>query len=186
MNSFYTPKELKSLGIKSYGENVLISRKASIYSPEKISIGTNVRIDDFCILSGSIQLGSNIHVSAYCALYGQFGIEMKDFSGLSPRCTVLSASDDFSGNYLIGPMIPEKYTHVTGGKVLIEKYVQIGAGNIILPDVVIGEGVTTGALTLINKSLESWSIYVGSPARFLKARSKGLLSQVEDFNSDLL
>ena len=31
MNSFYSEKELKSLGLKSYGKDVLISRKISIY-----------------------------------------------------------------------------------------------------------------------------------------------------------
>ena len=29
--SFYTEEELKALGLKSYGHNVLISRKVSIY-----------------------------------------------------------------------------------------------------------------------------------------------------------
>ena len=51
MNSFYSKEELKEIGFKKYGENVLISRKTSIYNPEKIIIGNNVRIDDFCILS---------------------------------------------------------------------------------------------------------------------------------------
>ena len=54
MNSFYTENELKQIGFKRIGENVLISRKASIYQPELIEIGNNVRIDDFCILSGNI------------------------------------------------------------------------------------------------------------------------------------
>ena len=67
-SSFYSQKELTSIGFKSIGTNVLISKKASFYSPEEISIGNNVRIDDFCILSGKITLGSNIHISAFCAL----------------------------------------------------------------------------------------------------------------------
>jgi len=70
MNSFYSTKELASLGLKRYGENVLISRKCSIYGAQSIEIGDNVRIDDFCILSGHIILGSNIHISAYVALFG--------------------------------------------------------------------------------------------------------------------
>jgi hypothetical protein len=84
-NSFYCENELKSLGLKSFGKNVLISRKASIYSPELITLGNSVRIDDFCILSGNISLGSYIHISAYSALFGKYGIKMNDFSGLSPR-----------------------------------------------------------------------------------------------------
>jgi len=46
--SFYSQSELKSLGLKAYGRNVLISKKASFYNPSQISLGHHVRIDDFC------------------------------------------------------------------------------------------------------------------------------------------
>lgn len=94
--SFLSRDEIMSIGFASFGDNLKISRKASIYSPEKISIGNNVRIDDFCILSGRINIGSNIHISAYVALYGQAGITIQDFSGISARCTLYSAIDDLS------------------------------------------------------------------------------------------
>jgi len=179
MTSFYTEKELSKLGLKNYGKNVLISRKCSIYSPEKISIGDNVRIDDFCILSGEIILGSHIHISTFCALYGAFGIEMENYTGLSPRCTVFSATDDFSGNYLISPMVDKNKTNVTGGKVSIKKYSQIGAGNVIFPSVTIEEGVAVGAMSLVNKNLEAWGIYAGIPVKKIKDRKKGLLNLIQ-------
>ncbi|MEC2449247.1 acyltransferase, partial [Bacillus cereus] len=50
--SFYSQEELSEIGFLSVGENVLISKKTSIYNPGAISVGNNVRIDDFCILSG--------------------------------------------------------------------------------------------------------------------------------------
>jgi galactoside O-acetyltransferase len=174
-NSFYSSQELHSQGFRSVGQNVLISRFARFYGIENIEIGNNVRIDDFCILSGNIKLGSNIHISAYTALYGRFGIEMEDYTGLSPRCTVFSATDDFSGDYLIGPMVDSKFTNVTGGKVLIKKYSQIGSGCIILPDVTINEGVAIGAMSLVRCDLEEWKIYKGIPAKFHSARNKKLL-----------
>ena len=131
--SFYTPGELAEIGFKSYGKNILISRKASIYSPSKIEIGDNVRIDDFCILSGKIKLGSHIHISAYTALYaGDFGINIGDFSGLSPRCTIWAMSDNFSGNALLGPVIPENFRNVFGGEVILEKYVSLATGVTII------------------------------------------------------
>lgn len=176
MNSFYSSEELNNIGFKSFGDNVLISRFARFYSPETIEIGNHVRIDDFCILSGQIKLGNYIHISAYCALYGKFGIEMEDYTGLSPRCTVFSASDDFSGNFLIGPMVDEKFTNVTGGKILIKKYCQLGAGCIVLPDIVINEGAVAGAMSLILDDLESWKIYKGIPAKFLKIRNSTILN----------
>lgn len=178
MNSFYSEIELKELGLKSFGSNVLISKKCSIYSPEKISVGNNVRIDDFCILSGNITLGNNVHVSAYCALYGAQGIEFKDYSGCSARTTIYSAMDDFSGDYLIGPMNPKGTTNVTGGKVTIGQYVQLGAHCLIFPDITIHEGSVVGALSLVTKDIPGWSIYVGVPARKLRDRNRGLLKLI--------
>jgi len=174
-NSFYTPEELRVLGFRCVGQNVLISRFAHFYGIESIEIRNNVRIDDFCILSGLIKLGNNIHISAYSALYGRFGIEMDDYSGLSPRCTVFSATDDFSGDYLIGPMIDSKYTHVTGGRIIIGKYCQLGSGSMVFPGVTIHEGAAVGAMSLVIKDLDAWKIYKGIPAIYHKDRSKKLL-----------
>lgn len=178
-NSFYTEHELSQLGLKSYGENVRISRYAQIYSPQKISIGNNVRIDDFCILSGNITIGSHIHIAAYCALHaGSYRIEMGDYTGLSARATIYAAMDDFSGDYLIGPIHDDKYTNVTGGPVKICKYAQIGAGGLVFPNVCIGEGVVLGAMSMAKRSLEPWGIYAGAPARRIKDRSKKMLALI--------
>ena len=178
--SFYTEQELSQLGLKSYGENVRISRYAQIYSPEKISIGDNVRIDDFCILSGNITIGSHIHIAAYSAMYGaDYGIVMEDYTGLSARATIYAAMDDFSGDYLIGPIHDDKCTNVTGGKVCLRKYSQIGVGSVVFPNIQIGEGAVLGAMSMAKQSLDSWNIYVGIPAKIIKIRKKGLLTVVK-------
>ncbi|MDX9904246.1 MAG: acyltransferase [Bacteroidales bacterium] len=174
-NSFLTPDELRETGFRSVGDKVLISRFARFYGAEKMTIGDNVRIDDFCILSGEINLGNFIHISAYSALYGRYGIEMNDYSGLSPRCTVFSATDDFSGDWLIGPMVDQELTNVTGGRVAIGRFSQLGSGCVVLPGASIGEGVTVGAMSLIIHNLDDWGIYKGIPALFYKKRSKKLL-----------
>lgn len=174
-NSFYSEEELSGLGLKSYGKNVRISRYARIYSPCNISIGDNVRIDDFCILSGHISLGSNIHISAYVALYGSMGIVLEDYTGISPMSVIYSAMDDFSGDFLIGPIHPQELTNVTGGRVLLKKYSQIGTHSVVFPNLTIGEGSVVGACSLVNKSLDSWGIYYGVPAVRIRNRNKGLL-----------
>lgn len=175
MTSFYTEDELREIGFKSLGNNVKLSRKASIYSAQDISIGNNVRIDDFCILSGRIKLGSNIHISAYVALYGAMGIEFENYTGISPRSTIYSAMDDFGGDYLIGPIHPEEFTHVKGGKVTIKQYSQIGCNCVIFPNLTINEGAVIGALSLVTKDVPSWTISTGIPAKVTKERSKKLL-----------
>jgi galactoside O-acetyltransferase len=184
MNSFYSNAELSKIGFRKFGVNVLISRKVSLYSPEKISIGNNVRIDDFCILSGEIILNNNVHISAYSALYGKHGIIMEDYTGLSPRCTIFSASDDFGGDFLISPMNPDKYTNLIGGQVLIKKFAQVGAGSIIMPNLIISQGVAIGAMSFVKKSLDEWAIYAGNPIKFIKHRKKGLLKYYDELTSE--
>lgn len=176
-NSFYSESDLLKIGFKEVGENVLISRKCSFYGSEQISIGDNVRIDDFCILSGKIKLGNYIHVSAYVGMFGgNVGIEMHDFSTVSSRTSIYAISDDYSGEVLTNSMIPAKYRNVINGKVVIERHVIIGAGSVILPGVVLSEGSSFGAMSLIIKNSDPWSINVGIPAKRIKSRSKKLLS----------
>lgn len=62
---FYTREELEKIDFKSLGENIFMSEKINIYFPEKISIETNVRIDNSCILSGNINIGSFVRIMAY-------------------------------------------------------------------------------------------------------------------------
>ncbi|MEE0264470.1 MAG: acyltransferase [Acutalibacteraceae bacterium] len=176
MNSFLSRDELNQLGFKSLGSNVMISRNASIYGAANISIGNNVRIDDFCILSGNIVIGDYVHIAACCCLFGgKSGIEMKDFTGISSRSAVYADSDDYSGAALTNPTVPDEYRNVTGGKVVFEKHALVGTGSTILPNVSLGEGVSVGSMSLVNKSLEPWGIYVGIPCHFVKERSKNLL-----------
>ena len=183
MTSFYTDAELKELGIKSYGTNVMISRKCCIYSPQLLSIGNNVRIDDFCILSGNISIGNFVHISAYCALHGSKGIEIRSHSGCSARTTIYSAIDDFSGNFLIGPMHPELLTNVQGGKVIIDEFAQIGANCVIFPNLTIGEGAAIGAMSLVRESVEPWTINVGIPSHIIKPRSKKCKDLVSELSN---
>lgn len=181
--SFYTDEELKEIGFKSYGKNVLISRKTSIYGASNISIGNNVRIDDFCILSGNITLGNYIHIASACLLFGgsESGIVFEDYTGLSSRSVIYSETDDYSGVAFTNPMLPNKFRKTIKGQVLLKKHAIIGTGTTILPGVIIGEGVGVGAMSLVAKSLDDWKIYAGVPCKEIKERSKQLLDLEKEF-----
>ena len=180
--SFYSEEELKELGFKSYGKNVLISRNAQLYGTSKMVIGSNVRIDDFCVLSGAIELGDNIHIAVFSGIFaGNTGVKMCDFSGLSSRCVIYAESDDYSGEHLTNPTIDEKYLGLISGKVELGRHVILGSGTTILPGVSIGEGTAVGSMSLVNKSLDEWGIYAGVPCKYKKARSKKLLELEKEF-----
>lgn len=187
MNSFYTEVELKELGFRTIGKSVLISKKASIYGAENMSIGNNVRIDDFCILSGKISLGNNIHIAASVLLFGgKTGIELEDYTAISSRSAIYAESDDYSGEFMTSPVISDEFRHVISGKVKLCKYSLVGTGCTILPGVTIGEGTAVGAMCLIYNNLDEWSIYFGIPSRLLKRRrSKKLLELKKEFTTFL-
>lgn len=177
--SFYTPDELAKLGFGAYGVDVRISRKASFYRCDQIFIGSHVRIDDFSVLCAGeegIRLGNYIHIGCFCALHGASGIVMEDFTGLSARTVLYSETDDFSGQSLAFPMIPERFKPTyRRGKIMLRRHAIVGTNATIMPGVVLAEGAAVGAYTLVLKDCDAWSIYVGVPASRLKERSRALL-----------
>lgn len=182
--NFLDIKKLKKYNFKNLGENVLISEKASFHNAANISIGNNTRIDDFCVLSageGGIEIGSYVHIAVYTSLIGKSKIKIDDYANLSSKISVYSSNDDYSGDYMTNPTIPEKYTNVQHDDVYIGKHVIIGSGSIILPGIRIETGASIGCLTLIKNDCKSFGIYAGVPARYIKDRSKKILEIEEIF-----
>lgn len=173
MTSFYTEQELRTLGLKSFGENVLISRKCSIYGADKISVGNHVRIDDFCILSGNIVFHDYIHLSAYAALFaGSALIEIDNYCAISSRTVIYAESDDYSGEGMTNPMVPDKYRNVQSAPVYIKKHAIIGSGCTVLPGITVEEGTSVGAMSLINRDTRAWTINAGIPCRYIRERAR--------------
>lgn len=175
---YLTELELRAIGFKSIGSNVAIAKNCTIIGVANISIANNVRIDGYSTIiaaDADVVIGSYVHISAYCLLSGGDGIEMRDFAGLSHGVKIYSRSDDFSGEYLTNPTVPEQYTGGSRGKVTLDRHVIVGSSSVILPDVHIGEGSSIGALSLVTKSLDSWGVYSGCPVTRVKSRSRNLL-----------
>jgi galactoside O-acetyltransferase len=178
VNSFFTQAELLEMGFASLGRNVRLSRKASIYNPGNISIGNYSRIDDFCVLSagdGGIEIGRNVHIAVYTLLIGQGKIQVGNFANLSSRVAIYTSNDDYSGEFMTNPTVESRYTGVRSAPVSIGEHVIIGSGSIVLPGVTLKEGASIGALSMVNTDCDAFKIYAGTPARFLRNRSKNLL-----------
>ena len=186
MGTFYTPEELKELGIKEFGENVKISRNAMLYHPEKLVLGHDVRIDDFTVISGNVRLHNYVHLSQFCGLYGdEAGIEIEDYTAVAAKCSIYAVSDDYVGPSVPTPMVPMKYkTTMIKEPVHIGKYSILGVNTVVLPGVTIGEGTTVGAMSLCNKNLDTCSVYAGIPARKLKDRDKKVADLVKEFEGE--
>jgi acetyltransferase-like isoleucine patch superfamily enzyme len=178
--AFLSQTELNKLGFKALGKHVRISDKASIYDHNQIEIGDYTRIDDYCVLSGRISMGRNVHVAVFCNLAGgEKGIQLDDFSGLAYACQVFTQSDDYSGKSMTNPTVPDEFKSETKKGIRIGKHCIVGANSLILPGVELAVGTAVGAMSMVTKSTEPWTIYFGIPAKKLKPRSDNLLKQEE-------
>lgn len=175
---------IEKMGFSSVGENVQISDRASFYNTAKISLGNNVRIDDFCVLSagsGGIRIGNYIHIAVYSSLIGAGKIVLSDYCNMSSRVSIYSSNDDYSGSAMTNPTLPSQYSGVTHAEVFLGKHVIVGCGSVILPGVTLGEGVAIGALSLVTKDCDTFGIYAGNPARRVKERKRDLLELERSF-----
>jgi len=178
---YLTEEELLAAGFKSVGRNVKVHDRASLYGVEHISLGDHARIDDFTVIiaTGPVTLGRYVSVPNFCFIGGRNGVELQDFVTLAPGVKIFSASDDYSGEWMVGPVVPRELTGGTHGPVVMEPHVLIGAGTVVLPNCRIGEGCSVGALSLVRESLPPWGIYAGSPVCRLRDRKREPLRLAE-------
>lgn len=177
-HSYLSKGELLDVGIRTVGTNVRISEACTIIGVENIHIGDNVIIDAGAVINcktGSITIGNYVHVASGCYLNGAGTIVLSDFCGLASGARIYSATDDYMGENLTNPTVPEEFLGVKYAPVHLGKHVIIGSGSVVLPGCSIGEGSSVGALSLVTKALDSWGVFCGIPARRLKDRSSKLL-----------
>ena len=96
---YFETEELKDVyKFKNIGKNVRISKAANIVGSENISLGNNIRIDNFTNIickNGYINIGDHNHVASGCFILGTGGVEMGDFVGLAMGVQLISSSDNF-------------------------------------------------------------------------------------------
>ena len=183
--AYLSREALEALGFGRLGANVKISDKASIYNPERMEIGDHARIDDFCVVSGKVILGRNVHIAVFCNIAGgELGVTIEDFSGLAYGCHVFSQRDDYTGQAMMNPTLPSKYTKVLKASVLVQRHCVVGTNCVILPGVTLQEGTAVWAMSLVTKSTEPWSVYFGIPAKRLWARKRDLLELEKQYLQD--
>lgn len=170
------------MGFKSVGSNVLIGRFAVIINAPLIELSDNVRIDDFCtVVAGSelITVGRNVHIGSHSHLAGAGGLTLGDFSGLSQGVKIYTVSDDYSGLSLTNPTVPIKYKSVTAAPMQIGRHAIVGSNSVLLPGSGMGEGAALGALSMLTKPADPWSVYFGSPAKKIKSRKRKVIELEE-------
>jgi acetyltransferase-like isoleucine patch superfamily enzyme len=185
-------KALYPMLLGSCGRNVVFGQHVVLRHPHKIHLGSNVVIDDLCLLDAKgesnrgIRIGDGVFVGRHSILSCKNGdIDLADGANIGFNCEVFSASRVAIGrNVLIAA-----YTYVIGGdhdfsdptKTVLEQTrtsagvtigdgAWIGAGAKILDGVTVGEGAVIGAGAVVRDPVPASAIAVGIPARIVGTR----------------
>lgn len=122
--------------------------------PNKISLsfGKNVQVNDYVHIVGmnSIIIGDNVLMASH--------VFISDNSHGSYKCNFLDSD----------PRIPPTEREFITAPVKIGNNVWIGEGVCIMPGVSIGDGCVIGAHSVVSRSIPSYTIAVGTPARVIK------------------
>jgi acetyltransferase-like isoleucine patch superfamily enzyme len=174
------------------GRNVVFGQNVVLRHPHKIRIGSNVVIDDNCLLdakgesNGGITIGSGVFVGRNSILSCKNGdIALGDGVNIGFNCEVFSASRvTIDADTLLAA-----YCYVIGGDhdwsdpsaavlaqgrksdgVTIGAGAWLGAGAKILDGVAVGDRAIVGAGAVVREAVPEGAIAVGIPARVVGQR----------------
>jgi acetyltransferase-like isoleucine patch superfamily enzyme len=178
----------------SCGRNVVFGQNVVLRHPHKIQIGSNVVIDDNCLLDAKgrsnrgIRIGDGVFVGRNTILSCKNGdIDLATGANIGFNCEIFSASRVEIGERAL----LAAYAYVIGGdhdftdasKPVLEQSrrsagVRIGAGAWlgaaakILDGVTVGNRAVIGAGAVVRHDVPAGAVAVGVPARILKPRTE--------------
>jgi len=181
-------KEFNYSLLKSCGKDVIISANVEIKRPQLVSVGNHVAIDSGFYCTVKAEIGDYIHIAPYVtAIGGEPGVlRMGHFTTIAAGSRLICVSDDYSGEGLIGPLMPEGIRGKrTIAPIVLENFAGIATNSVVLPGVKLAEGSILGACSMLTHDTEPWTIYMGVPARPILPRKKDCKEKAKQLGYDL-
>ena len=130
-----------------------------IYKPyvmgKNVKIGEGTKIGAFCELGDGVVIGENCNIQAFVYIPPNVMIMDNVFIGPS----VIFTNDKYP---------PSKGKWKNSTPTVVNNHVSIGAGSIIMPNIVIGYKSVIGAGSLVTKNIPPNELWYGNPARFVR------------------
>lgn len=186
-------QRLYPLLLGSCGRNVVFGQNVVLRHPHKIHVGSDVVIDDNCLLDAKgetnrgIRIGNGVFVGRNTILSCKNGdIELGDGANVGFNCELFSASRVTIGrdvlmaaySYIIGgdhdfsdPSKAVLLQRRTSAGVTVGDGVWMGAATKVLDGVTIGDHAVVGAGALVRTDIPAYSVAVGLPARVVSTRA---------------
>jgi len=186
---------LYPLLFKSLGKNVVFGKGITIRHPGKISIGSNVVIDDNCVLDAKgegntgIKIGDDVFLGRNTIVYCKGGdIELEDKVNIGANGVIYSKNQVKIGadsmiaafvhimsggqyNYRSKRTFFEQSSH-SKGPTTIGKSCWLGSKVVIQDGITVGDGAVLGAGAVVAKDIPGNVIAVGVPAKVLSEIEK--------------
>jgi len=181
---------------KECGKNLVIDVGVHIDGAELISIGDNVYIDKYCIIStgkkltgkirrktnnsfkgqeGEIIIGSDIHIAQFCILMGYGGIKIANNCVLSSGCKIYSLTNtayELENREKTISIMPYSQAPFLLSAVVFETNTWLGLNTIVMPSVSIGKDSFCTTNSLVMNDFAENSYIEGNPAKRVKERFK--------------
>jgi acetyltransferase-like isoleucine patch superfamily enzyme len=177
----------------SCGRNVVFGQNVVLRHPHKIHLGSNIVIDDNCLIDAKgqanrgIRIGDGVFIGRNTILSCKNGdIELQDGANIGFNCELFSASRVTVGRnvlmaaytYVIGgdhdfsdPSRPVLAQTRTSAGVTIGDGAWLGAGAKILDGVRVGDHAVIGAGSVVREDVPAYAVAVGMPARIVSTRA---------------
>jgi len=138
----------------------------------RISIGDGTQVDAFVKIkpaggSGEVRIGKNTYINSGVVIYSGNGIVIGDGVLIAANCTLAPVNHEFRSR---SRTIVEQRFQASRGGIVIEDDVWVGANSVILDGAVLRRGCVVGALSVVDRELEPYSINVGNPLRCIGYR----------------
>lgn len=177
--------------LKHCGEGVILSPNIRIRHPENCSIGDKCIIDDFNYLSGSVSLGNGVHLGSSCNIQaGSQSVTIGDYTGISSGVRIFAVSSNYLSSFIDLPTIssntPSGNNITLRANVVIGDACLVGSNSIILPGVVLPNGISIGALSLVSdRKYKEYSFYEGKCRKPLFKRNKEkIIEQLKNLKNE--
>lgn len=173
----------------------IISKNTRIRHPDQFVVGQHSIVDDYCYFSTRVEIGDWSHIASGCSVAGGNArlFKLGSYCSLSSGVKIWCTSDDFVNDIvtIIPPELevdgPIKENLIVGD-VIMGDLTAVGSNSVVMPGNNIPVGTTIGALSFVPPQFdfEPWSVYAGSPIRFIKSRNReSVLRQQSRFEERL-
>lgn len=159
--------------LKYCGKDVVLYPLAKMIRAQNAEIDDATRILDnvFIDAGKALKIGKYSMITWFSLIEGGGTTCIGDRVFVGPGTKILTSTYKLHGIFA-AENLPEKYQEIMYGDITIENDAYIGANCTIMPGVTIREGTVIGANALVNKDVEPWGIYVGSPCKKIGERQK--------------